>query len=408
MKKSKVVLVIVLAVVLIATTISVPTVSWFIRPQSQKGNSLTLNDTETAYNGYNVTMSTTASTDGSSYSAVTNSNGLSGSGIEKSGRKYYKTTIKNNSSTAQNVSLYISKVSIPTTSNGNFCLGVNGPTRSFRDYTALSTPSHMKSGEVKRVYFQPNNANEWTGGDYYVCWTTSDVTLDSTGSNGTYYHLSLSGQGGTYYADLPLNANKLFFSVANWGTNDNGKPKWWQRTQTFTDLTSDGLSVSQSLVFKLKGTATGYNNADAEKFTANGANVMECYSDIFVAAGNTFSAALTANTHYKGSAVEYDSGNTGVFTVNKNSGLITAVAEGEAKLITKVKGQSFSDDLQVETTVKVTGAQAYEFSNIPIAKNIKIPASEGENEIVVNWYVMNPLSAGNNLRYTIDGIYLGG
>ena len=120
MKKSKVVLVIVLAVVLIATTISVPTVSWFIRPQSQKGNSLTLNDTETAYNGYNVTMSTTASTDGSSYSAVTNSTGLSGSGIEKSGRKYYKTTIKNNSSSPQNVSLYISKVSIPTTSNGNF------------------------------------------------------------------------------------------------------------------------------------------------------------------------------------------------------------------------------------------------------------------------------------------------
>ena len=87
----------------------------------------------------------------------------------------------------------------------------------FRNFTALSEPYHRGEGDAMRVYFQPNGINKWTGGDYYVCWAPAGVTLGSNGENGTYYHLMLSGQAGTFCTDIPTNATRLkvFTSVCN-------------------------------------------------------------------------------------------------------------------------------------------------------------------------------------------------
>ena len=412
MKKSKILLAIFLAIVLTITASGVPTFSWFTKPKTQVGNSLAFSDTANAYNGYNVSMSTAVSTDGNSYTPVNSSDSsavaaaLAGSGIEPEYRKYYKTTIANANDTAQNVSLYISKVLIPTSGNGNFCVGVNSPTRMFRNFTALSEPYHRGEGDAMRVYFQPNGINKWTGGDYYVCWAPAGVTLGSNGENGTYYHLMLSGQAGTFCTDIPTNANQLFFCVANWGSDSNTGSKNWKRTQTFTNLAGDGLSINQSLVFKLKNeTANTYGNVKAETFNADGASFIHYYSDIMIAKDNTFDAHLTQNTDYKGkSSVTYTSKDTSVFTVNSSTGVITAVAAGEAQLETKIYGTSFNDTSTVLTTVTVTGADNYEFKDIPIAKSMEIPANSTK---VIEWYIMNPKGSSNNLRYTLEGLYLG-
>ena len=84
---------------------------------------------------------------------------------------------------------------------------------------------------------------------------------------------------------------------------------------------------------------------------------------------------------------------------------------GTAKLYTKVIGGSYPDALQVETDITITSAGFYEFNDVPIVKNVKIPAEDSsteahEGEVKVYWYVINNSSA-NKLRYTIDDIYLG-
>ena len=405
MKKSKAALVVLLTAALILSAVSVPTFSWFTRPRAQTGNSVTYSDTVNAYNAYHVTMTTQASADNTTYSDVTDSAGLSGSGIGAESRKYYRTVITNESGTTQNVSLYISKISIPTANNGNFCLGVNGPTRSFRDYTALSAPNHMAEGNVKRVYLETtNNVQGWQGNDFYVCWGTRD--LGTIGSTGTYYHMSQIDNTEFFYADIPDYTTNLFFSVANWGTNNNGSPDYSQRTPQWTNLGT--LSKTQAKVYKVINEQDN-GNTKVQAYDVTGACFLSYYSDFFVAAGNTFDASLTAGAanNYVGSGAWYYSSDTSVFTVNETTGVVSGVAAGTATLYTKIKGGSYNDYKQVETRVTVTGGSNYEFSDIAVAKNMEIPAEEGKNTVVVNWYIMNPKGSQNNLSYTIDGIYLG-
>ena len=420
MKKSKIILAIALAVVFIITCISAPTFSWFTRPQSWAGKDMVLNskNTYTAYNGKNVTISTKESTDdGVTYTKATTS--YSGTEISPQKRKYFCTTITNNSGSNQNVSLYASTLSIPTaTSNGTLALGVNGPTRSYRDYTSLATSSLKVSNDVMRIYFEKDNSvNGWNGTEFYICWNddpdTNRESLDSTGSNGNYYKLQWVGGSNPnqYYADIPKTATHAFFAVENWGTNDNGQPKWSQRSQTLWNLASDGQSQTSSKLYKITSdTNNGNTIVHTPPYDVHGACINTYYSTISVATGNTFNAKLTSSEAIGN--IRYESGDRSVFTVNETTGVITPVAAGEAILYTKSTGPSYNDTVQVETTVRVTTGSNYEFNDVPIVRNIQIPADAGSDEndpknvVNVYWYVVNN-SNSNKLTYTIDKIYLG-
>ena len=428
MKKSKVILAIALAVILLVTIMNAPTFSWFTRPDPKSGEQMVLSSKNAynAYNGKNVTISTKSSTTGkeNSYSTtVEDSTGLSGSGITTHNRKYFCSTITNASGAEQNVSLYANKLSIPTSSNGTLALGVNGPTRSYRDYSSLATKTSYSLRNDMRVYFQKPKYNTpagWTGTEFYICWNedtnTGIESLDSTGSNGTYYKMTYCGEKDgyyNYYADIPMTATHAFFACENWGTNNNGQPNYAQRTQTLWNLYGDGQTQLQSKVYQLTSTVSnGNTTVHTPPYSVNGACINKYYNTIFVTAGSTYNASLaaTANiplrTDYTANYIgtlHYYSGDTSVFTVNESTGVITAVAAGEAKLYTKAVGTSYSDEQQVETAVKVTAAANYDFNDVPIVRNLKIPAGES---VDVYWYVINN-SETSALRYTIDSLYVG-
>lgn len=421
MKKSKIILAIALAIAIIVTCICVPTFSWFTRPHSLSGDKMMLENKNayTAYNGKNVTIVTKSSDTGvtspDSYTTVcTNSASLSGSGISTYHRKYFCTTITNSSATDQNVSLYARTLSIPTSSNGTLALGVNGPTRNYRDYSALATPSTKTTQNSMRIYFEKdNNVSGWNGTEFYICWNessdTSHATLGDKGQNGTYYKLTHVGGNSNpnqYYADIPKTATHAFFCVENWGTNNNGNPNWGQRSQELINLPSDGQTQTSSKLFKITST-TSYNNHVVQKYDNITGNCINTYYDtIFVAYGNTFNAALSSGEYI--GTLRYYSSNENVFTVNETSGVITPVAAGEATLRTKSTDGSYPDEQQVETTVKVTADANYVFNDVPIVHNIKIPGSTDNNANVVKvyWYVMNN-STSTSLRYTIDEVYVG-
>ena len=66
MKKSKIILAVLLAAVLVMISVSVPAFSWFTRPHSLSGEKMILqsNNTYSAYNGKSVTISTMSSETG--------------------------------------------------------------------------------------------------------------------------------------------------------------------------------------------------------------------------------------------------------------------------------------------------------------------------------------------------------
>lgn len=427
MKKSKIVLAIVLAVVLLIAVWNVPTFSWFSRPHSQNGAQAVLGGSNgayslNAYNAYDVSIATYPSNDGFTYSDTATTN-YNGSNIPNNNRKYFKTTLTNNSGGVQNVSLYARTLSIPTADNGTLALGVNSPTRSYHDYSTLAADTADATRDAMRIYFQkPKSAPDgWAGTEFYICWNedtnTSIASLDSTGSNGTYYKMTYCGEKDNYYnyyVDIPKTATHAFFACENWGKNgNNGQPNWKQRTQTIKNLHGAGQSQLQSKIYKLTSTLdNGNTKVETPPYNVNGACINHFYSSIFVKTGSTYNAGLDQITkiptregytsNYIGT-LEYYSGDTNVFTVDKTTGVITPVGAGEATLYTKAIGGSFSDSQQVETTVKVTATAAYVFNDVPIVKNVKMAANE---TVDVNWYVINN-STTNALTYTIDEVYVG-
>lgn len=427
MKKSKVVLAIVLAVVLLIAVWNVPTFSWFSRPHDQDGEKTVLGGgtgsySINAYNGYGVSIATYPSDDGFTYSdtAITDTTGYSGSNIPNNNRKYFKTTLTNNSGSVQNVSLYARTLSIRTANNGTLALGVNSPTRSYHDYSALAKPTTYADRDVMRIYFEKDNSvSGWNGTEFYICWNESsnlnNETLGSKGENGSYYkltHVGGSNNPNQYYADIPKTATHAFFCVENWGTNNNGEPNYWQRSQELCNLALDGQTKTVSKLFKITDTNSNGNATVVKYDNITGNCINHYYKDIFVATGNTFDAALsnTTNiplrtdytTNYIGGSLEYYSGDTSVFTVNKTTGVITPVGAGEATLYTKSVGGSYPDEQQVESTVHVTSAANYVFNDVPIVKNIQMEADE---TVDVYWYVINN-SPTTALTYTIDQVYV--
>lgn len=425
MKKSKVILAIALAVILLVTIMNAPTFSWFSRPHSQTGAQTVLGGSSgtyslNAYNGKSVTVSTMGSATGveGSYTIDCNAaNACDGTNVPNNNRKYFCTTLTNESGTAQNVSLYARTLSIPTGTNGTLAIGVNGPTRSYRDYSSLATPTRKTASNSMRVYFQkPTSAPDgWAGTEFYICFNedtnTSIESLNSTGSNGTYYKMTYCGSSSgyyNYYVDIPKTATHAFFAVENWGTNNNGQPNYKQRTQTLWNLAGDGQTQTQSVVYTLTSTVTnGNTTVRTPGYAVDGACINTYYDKIFVGT-TTFNAALASTEYSTNGTIKYYSGDTSIFTVNETSGVITPVSTGEAKLYTKIIGSSFSDEQQVETTVHVTMSAYYIFNDVMIVKNVKIPASttNDANVVKVYWYVINN-SPTTALTYKIDNVYVG-
>ncbi len=424
MKKSQIIIAIALAIAIIVTGMCVPTFSWFTRPQTLSGEKMMLENKNsyTAYNGKKVSIVTKSSDTGTdSYTTTcSDSADLSGSEIGLYHRKYYCTTITNSSGTDQNVSLYARTLSIPTANNGSLALGVNNPTRSYRDYSALTTQSTKTTRDSMRIYFEKdNNVSGWSGTEFYICWNessnTSSETLGDKGQNGTYYkmtHVGGSNNPNQYYADIPCTATHAFFAVENWGTNNYGQPNWGQRSQELCNLASDGQTQTSSKLFKITSSYKDNNTSSnhlvhTPPYPVNGNCINSYYDTIFVAYGNTFNAALSSGEYI--GTLKYYSSDTNVFTVNENTGVITPKnVNGEAVLYTKSTGGDYPDTQQVETTVKVTAASNYVFNDVPIVRNMKISGSttDDANVVKVYWYIMNN-STTTSLSYTIDEVYVG-
>lgn len=423
MKKSKIMLAVILAFAVLIAAVCVPSFSWFPRPVMYTveegettrigGDSLEYHKNINMFNAKDVTFSTSSSQDGITYSGTTTE--FDGTNMEPHARKYFRTTISNGSDYPQTVSLYIDTLSFGTINNGELCLGVNNPTRNFREYSTMSvTNSKAKTGK-KRVYFQPKYAdidNTWNvtyATDLEARYGKYDVsgytTMGYADPHPSPDHSEWSFK--VYYADIYSDAEKVQFHIKN----ESDSKKYTQVFDYLSTYESNFSGNNCSLFYSKQNNGQNVLNGDgnldvSHSTVADGATIMQYYPNLTLGTGTTFSAALThgRSNDYIGNGISYSSSDDTIFTVDSD-GLITVNNKaGTATLTTTVHGNTYGDDFKVETKVTVIGS-SYQKSDLPIVQNIHLGP---KSTIDIDWYTTNKSTRTNdNLTYEISGIYLG-
>lgn len=405
MKKSKFAIVIALGLVLCLLCGVTTTFSWFSRPRTESGDSLGWSGQYKISNGRNIRIRTVESSDdGTTFDekAVTDFGGS----LEAGKRRYFCTEISNSGNTEQNVSLFIRDLKTSgTASASGLYVGVNKPLKTYRSYNDIvgSNSTYMKTSlEKYRFYLDTNNVSSWKDSTttIKIRYGTGDVETPKWQGN-PIVMTPISGQSTrVLYVDVPKTAKVVQFYANNKNTGANATPYMLLKDYCPT------LPVDNCYKFTLQTNtgAFGNHNCDTSSFAKEGANFINCYNRISIPLGSTFNAGLVAGTDYVGSSISYSSSADSVFTVDKN-GVITPVAEGNAKLTTTIKGGAYGDTYSVTTEISVTSAST-DSIDTPIVTNLEIKpkATDGPTVSKVYWYIKNESSS--TITYTLDDVYI--
>lgn len=405
MKKSKFAIVIALGLVLCLLCGVTTTFSWFSRPRTESGDSLGWSGQYKISNGRNIRIRTVESSDdGTTFDekAVTDFGGS----LEAGKRRYFCTEISNSGNTEQNVSLFIRDLKTSgTASASGLYVGVNKPLKTYRSYNDIvgSNSTYTKTSlEKYRFYLDTNNVSSWKDSTttIKIRYGTGDVETPKWQGN-PIVMTPISGQSTrVLYVDVPKTAKVVQFYANNKNTGANATPYMLLKDYCPT------LPVDNCYKFTLQTNtgAFGNHNCDTSSFAKEGANFINCYNRISIPLGSTFNAGLVAGTDYVGSSISYSSLADSVFTVDKN-GVITPVAEGNAKLTTTIKGGAYGDTYSVTTEISVTSAST-DSIDTPIVTNLEIKpkATDGPTVSKVYWYIKNESSS--TITYTLDDVYI--
>lgn len=396
MKKSKLLLVTVLALVLCLLCVTTSTFSWLPRPKEDKGNSLGWNPSYETSVGKDITMTTYALPENgrepSDPHAVLDevTDFYNNAGIAPGHRKYYRTDIINSGTEAQSVSLFLSSLSGYDSTGGEFCLGVNGPLRTYKNYSNINGEAGSKFESVineKNAYVGFNVNQTYTPQNYSVhWWKTSNTNYNGDSQVKTYFSPNKQGNyaNSTYnmsYATMPYDANAVRLRQGDdWYGADN------------TDLDNKNTII----VFADNGnTNTDYQQSE------QAAGIEKFYSSAFANVGDKVDLAAKGHTD----TFSYASSNTSVATVS-STGEVKAIKAGSTTITVTSTG-AYGDKITATCLLTVndpvdTGA----VYDVPVVTNVKVaPATEAGNTVEsIYWYIKN--DGSDTLTYTIEDIYL--
>lgn len=404
MKKSKILLVAVLSVILCLVCIMTSTFSWFTRPQKLTGDKLLLpGDSYEISNGNDVSFVTYESTNnGRTYgtTAVTNFSGT----INAGERRMFRTDVMNSGSQDQSVSLFLTNLIIPSGSNGMFYLGVNSPLKTYKGYNrSTESSATVKNINKKDVYVAFKEDASYDASKFYIHYwgdgvSTGDAQLAYSYSHGTITNSS-SQTYKVYHAVVPYNA-KCGLVMANYSGN-----QYWFKSNELngdhlqednTDMDSENYffvnvkaPIETSLVYK------GTHDTDVA------AGLKSFYSEATVKAGSTIDLSATGQA-----IITYKSSDYSVATVN-SSGVVTGVSAGETTITVTSTGAR--GDTQTSTcTVTVLPSDDVSVSFVPVVTNVRVVAGgnteDGSAIESIYWYIKN--DSDTTLTYTVGSLDL--
>lgn len=389
MKKLKIIVVSLLAVMLCVMCVTTSTFSWFTRPQSSQGDHLGLDFNYDISTGTGITMRTYASIDDGKTYVETAGNEITdfsnSGGLEAGKRVCYRTDIINTGKAPQSVSLYLTKLQFAEGTSGSFYLGVNGPLKTYKNYygdSSLTSDRQAVTINQKNVYVGFDNANTYTPTDYQIhWWDNSKSTYNGNSEVQPYFSPEKTGNWNskTYkmsYATIPWDANAVKLRNGNsWYGNDNTD------IVTYNTVAFDGNST-----YVTSGKSAGINTF---------------YSTATLKVGDSIDLAAEAQ-----GTVTYTSSNKSVATVDRN-GTVSGVSAGTAVITVTATG-TYGDVMTASCSVTVSSVDGNAKKDVPIVTNVKVDGQYADGEPGVEsiyWYIKNDSSSGP-LKYTIEELYL--
>ncbi|MGN1433170.1 MAG: Ig domain-containing protein [Ruminococcus sp.] len=399
MKKSKIIVVSVLAVILCFMCVTTSTFSWFTRPQTKTGDSLGWNINYDTSVGNGVTMKTYVSKDsGNTYDETAEITSFSNStGLGAGDRIYYRTDITNNGDSPQSVSLYLSKLTLPEDTQGSFCLGVNDPLKTYKTYGS----SAASSGE--KVASAVNEQN------VYVALHNSEIDKLTAKLTSGYVHAwsSSGGDSDCYWSNVVDTGKTGSWDVGYWSSAQTFRiyaAKVKYSSTNFMLYTSDGWQESAKPSIASQNTIGYFEYGGTYYVTAltssSAAGINTFYSSASITAGNTIDLAATGI-----GTITYSSSDTSVATVD-SSGVVTGVKSGTTT-ITATSTGVYGDTITATCTLTVVAKESNVKSDVPIVTNLKVNGVSDVGEATtesIYWYIKNDSSAA--LTYTIEDVYL--
>ena len=401
MKKSKLLLVITLGLVLAMLTFTTNTFSWFNRPEEKSGNALELSLSSMPISTGGVSMSTQMLNESVEPTGNSVTDFSNNSGIARGDRVSYRTTLTNKSDTDQSVSLYISELSKIT--GGNFYLGVNDPLKTYKQYKITQaqpkkTDSNIpySDGYMKNIFiafnrndFQNPNPNAYkfhywgSEGNYDADFVK---TNHSENVDGNYFDV--------YYATVPIWATK-----GQLWKPDSGDGTWYADTIiTFSE--SNFLRV-----FNWAESDNGIAGAkeNASRYKATPASIDRFYSSAVKGVNNT-DMPLAANGV---GTFTYNSDAPSIASIDATTGLLKGISVGNTTVHVTATG-TWGNKITMDCAVEVydNNVEAFDGTDVPIITNVKVPAP-GDNssgQVTIDWFIKN--DGGSTMSYNIKSVYL--
>lgn len=402
MRKFKIAVVALLAVVLAVLCVTGSTFSWFSRPVSQTGKQLDFPASANSSVTDNLSFVTFASSDGVNYGTTPVTSFSESDGLGSGARKYYRTDIYNEGTSAQSASLYLHSLTLDSNAEA-FALGVNGPSKTYKTFKGGASVQEsyvnrrniyvgIVSGQASDITGRFDHINSWNNNNLVYHGSTivktSGTANYNVGQSGFYNGYTTFNM---YYVTIDSRATnfQMKFNSGVSGSGDKGHFSGFERStgNTMVMYQHDGTYYSE------------------HKESGEEAQIIKFYSNASLSVGESVSLKAEA---YGANGVTYKSSDTSVATVD-STGKVKALKEGTTTITVTAKG-IYNDTLSAQCTVTVSDVVT-EMSDLSIVTNVKVLPSETDYHgtlqpsVSVYWYIKND-SGSDGLKYTIPELYL--
>lgn len=386
MRKTRIIAILCLSLILCFLCVTTNTFSWFTRPKEGNGNSFSWSK-----NSYNQTSSknfdvkTYEMTSEEGVYDTTSISKINGKTVPAGKRLCYKTEIKNTGELkAQTVSLYLSRVE--SSNYANTYVGVNNPMKTHKHLQSNTGNKVINDINKKNVYVGFNTSNNYNPADFSVHYWGDGVTPGNSVVASDCKHGTIDAFNSKYYlyhAEIPYDATRVKPRLKN---ND-------------TYYGSDNTNVNTNNLIGIFKNSSGNTDAGYAS-TGEGAGIKQFYSLATVSVGKTIDLSAIA----QGAKITYAVENDNIATVDSN-GVVTGKTVGQTKLTLTATGAH--GDTQTANCRLVVTAETKKLISVPVVTNmVTYPYNEKtkENLVTVYWYIKN--EGSSDITVSVDKINL--
>lgn len=376
MRKGRVIAILCLSLILCFMCLVTNTFSWFNRTE-ESGKSIVLSDrTYKQSSGKDYTVKTCEMGTGD-YTTVVKDNKISNLTISGGSRQCFKTQIKSNNTSKQNVSLYLSGVK--SSNVDKTYIGVNTPMRTYKNI-ATSTESPKSATINKRNIYVAieRNAYSLQPTNYYLHWwnSTTNGNQPVTGHLHKEDYVSGDVHYNVYHAEIPYEATKVKPFIRENGVDNYG-----------TNLQEFSLSNCNFVgIYRYNG---GSITGSIGSKIGETAGLKSFYSEATVQAGSSIDLVAEGQ-----GTITYSSNDSDV-TVDNNGHVIASknITSEKTVDITVTSTGALGDTQKYVCKLKVKPIiKTLSIAVVPVVTNMEISKYDSEtdqNIVTVYWYLKN-------------------